>query len=130
MDIPQYDIVVPMENPEDLLPLPAPVFHILVALADGERHGYAIMRDADERTSGALRLSPGTLYGSIRRMLEQGLIEEVDRRDRRDRGNGDDERRRYYRLTKFGRRTAEAEASRLAELLSHARAHGLLAQRG
>lgn len=116
-------------EPDDLLPLPAPVFHILVALADGERHGYAIMRDADERTSGALRLSPGTLYGSIRRMLEQGLIEEVDRRDRSARG-ADDERRRYYRLTKFGRRTAEAEASRLAELLSHARAHGLLTQRG
>jgi DNA-binding PadR family transcriptional regulator len=112
--------------PAELLPLPAPVFHILVALADGERHGYGIMRDADERTGGALRLSPGTLYGSIRRMLEQGLIEEVDRRARAT----DEERRRYYRLTKFGRRTAEAEASRLAELLRQARAHGLLAQRG
>ncbi|MEO8503160.1 MAG: PadR family transcriptional regulator [Acidobacteriota bacterium] len=112
-------------EPNDLLPLPAPVFHILVALAEGERHGYSIMRDAEERTHGALRLSPGTLYGSIRRMLEQGLIEEVERR-----APADDERRRYYRLTKFGRRTAEAEASRLAELLGKARAHGLLTQRG
>jgi DNA-binding PadR family transcriptional regulator len=112
---------------DELLPLPPPVFHILIALAEGERHGYAIMREVAERTAGRLRMSPGTLYGSIKRMLEQGLIEEVRNRPP---APEDDERRRYYRLTRFGRRAAEAEAARLAEVLKHARAHGLLPQRG
>jgi DNA-binding PadR family transcriptional regulator len=112
---------------EDLLPLPPPVFHILIALADGERHGYAIMRDVAERTDGRLRMSPGTLYGSIKRMLAQGLIEEVKQRPPADE---DDERRRYYRLTRPGRRAAEAEAARLQDLLKQARAHGLVPQRG
>lgn len=107
-----------------LLPLPSAVFHILIALADGDRHGYAIMQDVAERTGGKLRLSPGTLYGSIKKMLEQGWIEEV-----RAKSSGDDERRRYYRLTKLGRRIAEAEASRLADLLKQARAYGLLPQK-
>lgn len=107
-----------------LLPLPSAVFHILIALAEGDRHGYAIMQDAAERTGGKLRLSPGTLYGSIKKMLEQGWIEEV-----RAKSSGDDERRRYYRLTKLGRRIAEAEASRLADLLKQARAYGLLPQK-
>ena len=111
-------------DPEELLPLPPAVFHILIGLAEGERHGYAIMREVAERTGGRLKMGPGTLYGSIKRMLEQGLIEEV--RQRRPA----DERRRYYRLTRFGRRAAEAEAARLAELLKEARAHGLLPQRG
>lgn len=107
-----------------LLPLPSAVFHILIALADGDRHGYAIMQDVAERTGGKLRLSPGTLYGSIKKMLEQGSIEEV-----RAKSSGDDERRRYYRLTKLGRRIAEAEASRLADLLKQARAYGLVPQK-
>lgn len=107
-----------------LLPLHSAVFHILIALADGDRHGYAIMQDVAERTGGKLRLSPGTLYGSIKKMLEQGWIEEV-----RAKSSGDDERRRYYRLTKLGRRIAEAEASRLADLLKQARAYGLVPQK-
>jgi len=111
----------------DLLPLPAPVFHILIALADGPTHGYAIMRELNERTSGRLRLGPGTLYGSIKRMLEQGLIEEVRGRFE---GSGDDERRRYYKLSRPGRRIAEAETARLAEVLREAKAHGLFPQRG
>lgn len=113
-------------QPERLLPLPPPVFHILIALTEGERHGYAVMHEVAERTGGRLRMSPGTLYGSIKRMLEQDLIEEVQRRG----GEGDDERRRYYRLTRFGRRVAEAEAARLSEVLKQARAHGLLPSRG
>jgi len=112
---------------EDLLPLPPPVFHILIALAPGPVHGYAIMRDVKERTDGRLRLGPGTLYGSIKRMLEQGLIEEVRSRAGQD---GDDERRRYYRITRRGRRAAEAEAARLSAVLREAKAHGLLPQRG
>jgi DNA-binding PadR family transcriptional regulator len=108
-------------------PLPPPVFHILIALAEGDRHGYAIMRDVAERTDGRLKMSPGTLYGSIKRMLEQGLIEEVVKRPPADE---DDERRRYYRLTRTGRRAAEAEAARLQDLLKQARAHGLVPQRG
>ena len=113
-------------EPDELLPLPPPVFHILIALSEGERHGYAIMRDVAERTGGRMRMSPGTLYGSIKRMLEQGLVEEVWPRQ----GAADDERRRYYRLTRFGRRTAEAEATRLTDVLKQARAHGLLPSRG
>jgi DNA-binding PadR family transcriptional regulator len=110
---------------EPLVPLPPPVFHILVALASGERHGYGIMQDVAERTSGRVRLGPGSLYGSIKRMLEQGLIEEVPAPR-----SSDDERRRYYRLTKTGRRAAEAEAARLDEIVRGARAHGLLPDRG
>ena len=112
---------------QDLLPLPPPVFHILIALAEGPRHGYAIMREVSERTAGRLRLGPGTLYGSIKRMLEQGLIEEARPRPGEEAG---DERRRYYRLTRLGRRAAEAEAARLSDVLKEARACGLLPQRG
>ena len=104
-----------------LLPLPEATFHILVALADGERHGYAIMQDVAARTGGALKLSPGTLYRSIQRMLEQGLI--VETRDRPD-PDEDDERRRYYRITPLGAATARAEARRLADLVRMARARG------
>lgn len=113
-------------TPESLQPLQPAVFHILVALAGGDRHGYAILREVEGLTGG-LRLGPGTLYGSIKRMLEQGLIEEV--RAPRD-AESDDERRRYYRLTRFGRRVAEAEAERLSDVVKRARAHGLLPQRG
>jgi DNA-binding PadR family transcriptional regulator len=106
-----------------LLPLPTAVFHILVALADRDRHGYSIMQDVAERTEGKVRLSAGTLYSAVRRMLEQGLIEEL--RDSPDPASAD-ERRRYYALTKLGRDVAVAEARRLNELLTHARATGLI----
>lgn len=109
-----------------LLPLPQAVFRILVALADQDRHGYAIMQDVAARTNGSLKLSPGTLYGSIKRMLEDGLIVEVDARPSPDE---DDERRRYYRITQFGRDIAQAEADRLTVLLRQARAVGLTPRR-
>jgi len=104
-------------EPDDLLPLPAMVFQILVAVADRERHGYAIMQDVAGRTDGKLRLSPGTLYGAIRRMLEQGLIEESEARPDPEL---DDERRRYYRITDYGRRVAVAETERLSRLVGQA----------
>ena len=105
----------------DLLPLPPATFHILVALADDDRHGYAIMQDVTARTGGALKLSAGTLYRSIQRMLEQGLIAEISARPAPEL---DDERRRYYRITPFGRTVAKAEARRLAQMLKLARASG------
>jgi DNA-binding PadR family transcriptional regulator len=108
------------------LPLPPAVFQILVALADQDRHGYAIMQDVAARTAGQMRLSPGTLYGSIKRMLDDALIVELDERPDPD---DDDERRRYYRLTPFGREVARAEADRLATLLRQARAVGLTPKR-
>ena len=103
--------------------LPVAVLHILVTLADGDSHGYAIMQDVAARTDGALRLGPGTLYGSIKRLLEDGLIQEVD--ERPDPGN-DDVRRRYYRITRLGRRIAAEEMARLDALLRHARSIGLV----
>lgn len=114
-------------DPAKLLPLTPAVFQILLALADAELHGYAIMREVRERTAGKVRLGPGTLYGSVKRMLEQGLIEEAEARPDPEL---DDERRRYYRLTFFGRAVAAAEARRLAELVSDARAKRLLAVPG
>jgi DNA-binding PadR family transcriptional regulator len=104
-----------------LLPLPPATFHILVALADDERHGYAIMQDVTARTGGELKLSAGTLYRSIQRMLEQGLLAEISARPAPEL---DDERRRYYRITPFGRAVARAEARRLAQMLKLARASG------
>jgi DNA-binding PadR family transcriptional regulator len=101
-------------KPEDLLPLPAPVFHILLSLAEGERHGYALKREIAARTGGTLRLGPGVLYGSIAKMIDQGLIEESD--DRPD-PHLDDERRRYYRVTAFGRKVGHAEAARMRDLV-------------
>jgi DNA-binding PadR family transcriptional regulator len=106
---------------DELLPLPPATLHILLALADGERHGYAIIQDVEARTDGALRMSAGTLYRSIARMVEQGLINEVVKR----RTRAEDERRRYYRLTPFGTAVARAELRRLSELVRHARARGL-----
>ncbi|MEP6593134.1 MAG: PadR family transcriptional regulator [Acidobacteriota bacterium] len=105
-----------------LLPLPPVTFHILIALADEDLHGYAIMREVAERTNGALKLGAGTLYRSIQRMLEQGLIVETSTRPAPDQ---DDERRRYYRLTPFGREVARAEAGRLAQVLKLVRASSL-----
>lgn len=109
------------ELADDLLPLPPATFHILLALIDEERHGYAIIQDVEARTEGELRLSAGTLYRSIARMVEQGLIAEVTKR----RAAGDDPRRRYYRLTPFGIAVARAEMRRLSELVRMARACGL-----
>ena len=111
--------------PEDLLPLTPPVFHILVALSDGERHGYAIMRQVAADTDGRLQLGPGTLYGCLKRMLTAKLIEESDERPDPEL---DDERRRYYRITDFGMRTVRAEAQRLATSVTAARARRLLAK--
>jgi DNA-binding PadR family transcriptional regulator len=110
-------------QPEALLPLTPAVFHILLALADGERHGYAIMRSVAETTEGQIKMGPGTLYGTVKRMLEAGLIEESEERPDPEL---DDERRRYYRLTGLGRRVAEAEAERYAKLLSVARSKQLI----
>lgn len=110
-------------KPESLLPLQTAVFHILIAVADRERHGYAIMQDVAARTGGKVRLSAGTLYSSIRRMLEQGLIEELAESPD---PNSTDERRRYYRLTRFGKRVAAAEVDRLNALVQQARATGLV----
>jgi len=109
-----------LSNPEALLPLPTAAFHILVALADDSRHGYAIMQDIKERTGGKLRMGPGTLYGAISRLLEQGLILEL-----RD-VEAADERRRSYRITPFGHKVAAAEARRMFDLLNQARATGLI----
>jgi DNA-binding PadR family transcriptional regulator len=103
--------------PKELLPLSPQVFQILVALAGADQHGYAIMQDVASRSDGKIRLSPGTLYGCIHRMLEQGLVVELDAKG--------DERRRFYRLTPFGRKVARAEASRLAGSLEQARIYGL-----
>jgi DNA-binding PadR family transcriptional regulator len=110
-------------DPDSFLPLPTAMFHILVALADRDRHGYSIMQDVAARTEGKVRLSAGTLYSSIRRMLEQGLVEEL--RESPD-PQSQDERRRYYALTRLGRQVALAEARRLNEMLSQARATGLI----
>lgn len=105
----------------ELLPLPPATFHILIALADGDRHGYAIIQDIATRTNNTVRLSAGTLYRSVQRMLEQGLLDETKERPAPDE---DDERRRYYRLTEFGAAVARAEARRLTDLVKLAQASG------
>ena len=107
----------PTRNPEKLLPLTPAMLNILLALADRERHGYAIMREVEERTAGRTRLGPGTLYRSIKAMLADGLIEESGERPDPE---VDDQRRRYYRITDFGRRVAGAEAERLRGLVQTA----------
>ena len=119
-----------VDDPPDtasLLPLPEATFHILLAVADDDRHGYAIIQDMAARTSGELKLSAGTLYRSIARMIEQQLIVEIHERPTPQR---DDERRRYYRITPFGRVVAQAEVRRLANLLTLARASGFVAGEG
>jgi DNA-binding PadR family transcriptional regulator len=113
----------PPSEPEAVLALPPSEFQILLSLADAERHGYAIMQEIERRTSGGVRLGPGTLYGSIKRMLAAGLIEESARRPA---GERDDERRRYYRITALGKRLAAAEARRMEQLVTAARAKRLL----
>jgi DNA-binding PadR family transcriptional regulator len=104
-------------------PLTPAVFHILLALADQERHGYGIMQDVLERTDQQIRLGPGTLYGTIKRMLEAGQIEELPERE--DENN---QRRRYYKLTSAGRKTVKTEAERLEHLVNIARSKRLLPQ--
>jgi len=111
------DIVVNMSNS-----LSPAVFHILMSIAEEERHGYAIIQDVAASTNGELRLSPGTLYRSIQRMLEQGLIVESRRRPAREL---DDERRRYYRITPLGVATARAELRRMANLVRLGRDRGI-----
>ncbi len=106
------------DDPHDHLPLPASAMHIVVALAEGEKHGYAIIRDVTELSGGTVRMGSGTLYTAIKRMLEQGLIEEAD--ERPDPAM-DDQRRRYYRLTALGHRVGAAEHARLSALLDAAR---------
>jgi DNA-binding PadR family transcriptional regulator len=107
----------------NFLPLKPALFHILLALADGDRHGYGIMMEIEMRTKGAVRLGPATLYGSIKRLLNDGLIEESETRPD---PSLDDERRRYYRLTRFGRRVTIAETERLESLVREARSKKLL----
>ncbi|HEY6346548.1 MAG TPA: PadR family transcriptional regulator [Bryobacteraceae bacterium] len=104
-------------------PLPSAAFHILLALAGEDLHGYAIMRQVEQQTNGRVRLGPGTLYGSLRSLLEARLIEELD--DRPDEG-GNGERRRYYHLTSAGLKIARSEAEKLAETLRIARAKRVL----
>ena len=109
-------------SPDALLPLQPASFHILVALSDEDRHGYAIMREVADRTGGDVKLTAATLYRSIQRLLDQRLIVEIDERPAPEH---DDERRRYYRITPFGREVARAESRRLAQMLKLARAKGL-----
>lgn len=102
---------------DTLIPLSPAVFHILLSLGEGERHGYALKREIAKRTNGKLKLGPGVLYGSINKMLELGLIEESDERPD---PHLDDERRRYYRITALGTQVARAEAARMRELAERA----------
>jgi DNA-binding PadR family transcriptional regulator len=113
----------PSREPEKMVPLTPAVFHILLALAERERHGYSIMQEIAAHTKGKLRIGPTTLYRSIKHMLADGLIIEEDERPDPEL---DDERRRYYRLTEFGRRVALAEAERLAQALAVAQTKPLL----
>jgi DNA-binding PadR family transcriptional regulator len=107
-------------------PLPAAAFQILLSLAGGQLHGYAIMRQVEDQTGGKVRLGPGTLYSSIQALLEEGLIEEIDPDDSPSVSDPPRERRRSYRLTSAGRRVARNEADRLAEILRVARARRIL----
>jgi DNA-binding PadR family transcriptional regulator len=108
---------------QKLNPLPSAAFHILLSLADEDRHGYGIMRQVSEQTAGSMRLGPGTLYNSIQTLVEAGLIAETDGSEREDAG---DERRRYYTLTPAGRKVARSEAERMADFLRVARAKKIL----
>ena len=111
--------------PEVLLPLTAVAFEILLTLSDGDCHGYHIMQDVDRRTAGAIVLHPGTLYRALARLLDEALIEEMDTR-----ASKDDERRRYYRLTREGREAARQEMARMSALLIHARLTSLRSNEG
>jgi DNA-binding PadR family transcriptional regulator len=108
-------------EPAEYLPLTPPVFHVLLSLADGDKHGYAILKEVEDRTDGKVQLSTGTLYAIIKRLLNDGLIEETD-----ERPDHDDERRRYYRMTVFGKKVAAAEAERMEEMIAAAREKRLI----
>ncbi len=110
-------------DPEALLPLRPSVFHILLALSDGDLHGYGIMQEVAEHTAGQIKLGPGTLYGAIKRLLGDGLI--VEAAERPD-PELDDERRRYYRLTDFGRKVLKAEVRRISKMVSVAQSKRLI----
>ena len=111
-----------MDTVNDLLPLQPAVFHILMVLAEGDNHGYAVIGAITARTDGRVKIGPGTLYRSVQRMLEDGLVTEIDERPAPEE---DDERRRYYRITPLGRKAAIAETQRLADLVRLARSSGL-----
>lgn len=111
------------KDPNSLLPLTPAVYHILLALADRERHGYGIMQEVQERTNGEVKLGPGTLYGAIKRLIADGLIAESDQRPD---PTMDDERRTYYKMTPFGLKVTQAEVNRLAEMVAQARAKRLI----
>jgi len=113
-------------EPSALLPLPVAQLHILLALADGEKHGYAIMGEVEIMTDGDVTMGPGTLYGTVKRILDAGLVEETDERPDPEL---DDERRRYYRLTGFGARVLDAEIARMAQLARTAEAKRSVASR-
>lgn len=115
-----------LPQPDSFLPLPPATFHILMAVAEEDRHGYAIIQDVEARTGGELKLSAGTLYRSIQRMLEQGLIIETRERPVPEL---DDERRRYYRITPLGGAVARAEATRMSKMVKWARSMGLAPER-
>src|SRR3954466_13748376 len=117
--------MVKTQSPQELLPLTPPVFHILLALADEERHGYGIMQDVARQTGDTLQLGPGTLYGCLKRMLAAGLVEESG--ERPDPAL-DDERRRYYRMTALGHQVVRAEAQRLAAAVTAAQLRRLFDQ--
>src|SRR5512143_3061689 len=122
MDI-SVKMAKPKIEPENQFPLTPAVFHVLLALSGGERHGYAIMQEVAENTGGQIRMGPGTLYGTIKRLLEARMIEESDERPDPDL---DDERRRYYRLTGLGQRAVKAEALRYAATAEVARRKRLI----
>ena len=107
------------QDPSDLVPLPVAQLHILLALADGEKHGYAIMSEVESMTDGDVTMGPGTLYGTVKRMLNAGLVEETDERPDPEL---DDERRRYYRVSGFGARVFDAEVARMEQLARTAHA--------
>lgn len=111
-------------SPEELLPLTPAVFHILLSLAEDERHGYSIMQHVAETTEGQVKMGPGTLYGTIKRLLAAKLVEESEERPD---PKLDDERRRYYRLTPWGRRVLGAEVARYSKMVKAARAYGVAA---
>jgi len=117
---------MPSVDPHKQLPLTPVVLHILLSLTDGERHGYAIAQEIEETTERQIRMGPGTLYGSIQRMLSASLIEETAHRRAAD----EDERRRYYRMTGLGKRVLDAELQRLSQVMHLARAKRLLRDPG